>query len=293
MPKLSYGPEAKKRTQCLFTALLDFANDELDGGSEKGLEGLRSHIQLHWPTNQRLVVRTQIRYLAELTRLVASDAPLTTSQVKEALKQLEQFLQVLEDNRASRRGSNTWHFTLTLWCSRWDRAANLQRFDQVWEQSRPARSKRGAGDPATLQTSSFDRENGEDLYKQEQSSGAPSASNSPDVWTHLCKTALESQRYTDLSTNPLTSNDGLHFSLEDIYVPVGLVERRRRTGEKPQPLPKSDSSDDDLEDAEISQVFQPSQFLERLQQDDHRRVAIVGEPGGGENYYSVNRLLTG
>ena len=292
MPKLSYGPEAKKRTQCLFTALLDFANDELDSGSEKVLEGLRSHIQLHWPTNQQLVVRTQIRYLAELTRLAASDSPLTTSQVKEALKQLEQFLQVLEDNRASRRGSNTWHFTLNLWCSRWDRVANLQHFDQVWEQSRPARSKQVTVDPAEPQTSSSSRANGEDMRKQEKSVNTSSAPNSPDFWTNLCKTALESQRYTDLSTNPLTTNDGLHFSLEDIYVPLGLVERRRRAGDKPQPPPESDSSDDDLEDAEISQVFQPSQFLGRLRQDDHRRVAIVGEPGAGKTTL-LQRIATG
>nr|WP_309143423.1 hypothetical protein [Nostoc favosum] len=40
---------------------------------------------------------------------------------------------MLEDNRPSRGGSETWHFTLNLWYKRQDTAANIQKFDWEWE----------------------------------------------------------------------------------------------------------------------------------------------------------------
>jgi hypothetical protein len=102
MARPSYGPEAKKRSLQLFTVLLDYANDELDC-SEIALDALRSQIQSYWQTEQRLVIRTKVRILESLTKL--ANAPLTAEQIKESLRRFEDFLEILDDNRPNRGGS--------------------------------------------------------------------------------------------------------------------------------------------------------------------------------------------
>lgn len=130
-------------------ALVDYGNDELEVAEEAMLEQLRSHLTLHWTTDRQLIVRTKLRYLETLTRLASSEHPLAKAQIKTALHHLENHLELLEDNRASRRGSDVWHFTLTLWHHRRDRAALLSTFDQVWEQRRCDRAPRPQPSAAT------------------------------------------------------------------------------------------------------------------------------------------------
>ena len=141
MARPSYGPRSKTRASRLFEGLLAYANDEL-----AGCDHLHPHIQVHWRSQQELVVRTKVRFLEELTARDPYPGKLTGPQIKEALKRFEDFLEILEDNRPSTQGSDVWHFTLQLWYGRQERDANLQQFDREWEGRRPAKSKQVTGE---------------------------------------------------------------------------------------------------------------------------------------------------
>ena len=91
MPNIGYGSEAQKRTKRLLEALLAYANGELED-----CEHLK--IEVKWQTEKQLVVRTEARFLAELTAKDQSNGKLNTIQIKEALTHLEDFLEILEDN---------------------------------------------------------------------------------------------------------------------------------------------------------------------------------------------------
>ncbi|MEL6764472.1 MAG: NACHT domain-containing protein, partial [Cyanobacteria bacterium J06607_6] len=246
MPKLSYGPAAKQRALSLLLALLDYGNDELVVEDETALERLRSQLTLHWATDRQLIVRTKVRNLETLTQLVSGDPPLATAQVKAALHHLEHHLGLLEDNRTSRRGSDTWHFTLHLWHHRRDRTAIITRFHAVWEQQRSNASKRQTPDD----------------FPSDANPAAP-----PDYWQQLCRQALGTAAHNTLTTNALTAPAGLSFDLADLYVPLNLVAR------SPDPHSTEDES---------TERVTPTQLLETIQQKDIRRLAIVGDPGAGK-----------
>ncbi len=247
MPRPNYGPEAKKRTSSFFSILVDYANDALDC-DDGALSALRPQIQTHWQSETRLVVRTKVRFLEALVKLV--DQPLTADQIKEALKRLTDYLDILEDNRPHRGGSETWHFTLNLWYKRFDRDANLQRFVTEWETRRPQKSRQVT----------------------------PSTEAIPllDEWSQLCRHSLEAQNYHRLTTNPLTVSEGVTFELEQIYVPLGLVERQLTSPN----IPAKTGSLLEAEDNETQ--FSLDEFLESLLSGQQKRVAIVGEPGAGK-----------
>jgi hypothetical protein len=134
MPTPSYGPQVKRRTKRLLEALLNYANDELEN-----CDHLK--IRVNWQTEKQLVVRTKMRFLEELTALDPYGIKLTREQIKEAINRLKDFLEILEDNRPVTRGSEDWHFTLRFWYRRYDKQANLERFDMEWELRRSERSK--------------------------------------------------------------------------------------------------------------------------------------------------------
>lgn len=139
MGRLNYGPLGKKRTKRLLEALLAYANYELE-------DGANLDIQFRWKSENQLVVTDiTVRVLEELTSLDQYPGKLTKDQIKEALKLLGDFLEILEDNRATTQGSEDWHFTLNLWYRRHDIAANLKRFDEEWERRRLEKSKQLAG----------------------------------------------------------------------------------------------------------------------------------------------------
>ena len=87
MPKLSYGPAAKARTQQLLRSLVDYGNDELWAAEDaaiaeqerfaKALDGLRPHLSSHWQSksNRALIIRTKIRHLVQLARLNQKGSP--------------------------------------------------------------------------------------------------------------------------------------------------------------------------------------------------------------------------
>jgi hypothetical protein len=97
MARPNYGPQAKQRTKRLLEALLAYANHELEDAE-------RLKIQSNWNSEKRLIVKTKIRFLQELTALAPPGGKLNSEQIKEALHRLEDFLRILEDNRVKTQG---------------------------------------------------------------------------------------------------------------------------------------------------------------------------------------------
>ena len=137
MARPNYGPQAKKRAKRLLEALLAYANDEWEN-----TEHLQ--IKVNWQSENQLVVRTKVRFLQELTSLDPYEGKLNSEQIKEALKRLADFVEILEDNRPGKKGLHDWHFTLKLWHKRYDKDAIMQRFNLEWERRRPEKSKQVA-----------------------------------------------------------------------------------------------------------------------------------------------------
>ena len=125
------------------------------------------------------------------------------------------------------------------------------------------------------------------------------------AWHEVSRQLLENQ--LQLTTNPMTRSENIGYSVEQVYVPLGLVERKkvpRQKGDvspergselygeyryKEQALKKSESSQDfEIEEIEVTQKFEYEQFLEQVLQQGQspksrgKKVAIVGEPGSGK-----------
>ena len=87
-----------------------------------------------------------MRFLEELTAKAQRDGKLKKEQIKEALHRIVDFLNILEDNRATKQGSEDWHFKLKLWYRRHDKEAILRQFDVEWERRRSEKSKQLTGE---------------------------------------------------------------------------------------------------------------------------------------------------
>ncbi len=103
-------------------------------------------------------------------------------------------------------------------------------------------------------------------------------------WRQICRNMLEAQNQRRLTTNPLTAGDGVTFELDEIYVPLGLVERKQRYRLNSDVLPEQGSSIYEPETSdEIIKTFQQDEFFEQvLRQGRSQRIAIIGEPGAGK-----------
>ncbi|MBD1837321.1 tetratricopeptide repeat protein [Coleofasciculus sp. FACHB-501] len=132
MARRSLGDDVKARVKRLFEALLAYGNDEFEDGDKLAID-------FNWQSETQLVIRTKRRYLEELTAKDKYEGKLTPAQVREALNLLENYLEVLEDNRVATKGSEDWHFTLKVWHK--DKEANLRQFDIEWEKKRPPKSQ--------------------------------------------------------------------------------------------------------------------------------------------------------
>jgi tetratricopeptide (TPR) repeat protein len=122
MARVSYGDDVEARVRRLLERFLAYANDELEDSE-------LYKIVLNWETPQQLIVRTQLRVLAELSGL-------NKEQVRDSLNALKDFLKILEDLREHKRGSENWHFRLKLWHDKGDKDGNLQKFDAEWQRRR-------------------------------------------------------------------------------------------------------------------------------------------------------------
>ena len=263
MARISYGLQVQKRAKRLLMSLLAYANDEFDVCNEAVVDAIRSHIQVRWLSEKRLVIRTKVRFLQELTGLQGNETQLKAEQVKEALKRFTDFLEILEDNRVTKGGSENWHFTLNLWYSRWETEANLEKFDREWESRKE--DKENINFPPSP-------------YPPISPSLHPPSPN----WNEICRQSLEADNHRRLTTNPLTSADGVSFALDEVYVPLGLVKRSRRERRGGDVHPGKGSQLYESEDGDVSETLTLDKFLQQLESKESSRIAILGEPGAGK-----------
>ncbi len=114
--------------------------------------------------------------------------------------------------------------------------------------------------------------------------GKPQENDLGIDWRQVCHDMLEAQNQGRLTTNPLTAGDGVAFELDEIYVPLGLVERKQRDrfSEDVSPEEGSQLYQPEIQD-EITQTFQQDEFFEQvLRPGRSKRIAIIGEPGAGK-----------
>ncbi|AVH63763.1 NACHT domain-containing protein [Nostoc sp. 'Peltigera membranacea cyanobiont' N6] len=103
-------------------------------------------------------------------------------------------------------------------------------------------------------------------------------------WHNISQAMLSEQQR--LTTNPLTSGEGITYRTEQVYVPLGLVERKKLTRRREDVSPEQGSELD--RETEITQTFEHQQFLEQVlrqrqsPKSQGRRIAIIGEPGAGK-----------
>jgi len=97
---------------------------------------------------------------------------------------------------------------------------------------------------------------------------------------------LLNEQIQRLTTNPLTHAEGIAYRTEQVYVPLGLVERKRQSRRQGDVLPEQGSLL--YEETEITQKFEHEAFLEQVlhggqsPRSGGRRIAIIGEPGAGK-----------
>ena len=139
MPRATYGPKVEARTLRLLEALLLYVDAYVHGELE---DCKKLDIEPRWQENgdrPKLIIKTKLRTLEALTRKDGKKGSLTTTQISESLHRMEDFLEILEDNRVQKKGLEEWRFTLTLWSKNINK--NLEIFNQKWEQRRPAKGK--------------------------------------------------------------------------------------------------------------------------------------------------------
>ncbi|MEG4070328.1 NACHT domain-containing protein [Microcoleus sp. Pol11C2] len=250
MPRNTYGPTVKERVKRLLEALLAFVDWEFEDSFD-----IKSKWEAEDSTNPKLIVETT---LVTLEWLIAKDkypGKLTKPKIREALNLLKDFLKILEDNRTQTKGVDTWHFTLTLWSK--DREKNLKQFDKAWEDSRPEKSK--ALEANFKKSDAFD-------------------------WRNICLAMLEAEK--PLTTNQFMRDKDDRFELEEIHVPLALVERKKPNliGGETQAEQGSRLYEPEYEE---KQRFEHEQFLldiltEGKGKHNGKRIAIIGEPGAGK-----------
>ncbi|MEG4806898.1 HEAT repeat domain-containing protein [Microcoleus sp. F8-D3] len=105
----------------------------------------------------------------------------------------------------------------------------------------------------------------------------------PIDWQAICLQILEEKEQQRLSSNQLTFGN---HQIDDVYVPLGLVERQKVTQRREDVAAEEGS--DLYREKEVTQTFKHSEFLEqviqqgRSQKSNGKRLGIIGEPGAGK-----------
>lgn len=128
-------------------------------------------------------------------------------------------------------------------------------------------------------------------------------------WPKISQKLLEPHLH--LTTNPITHREDISYEVEHVYVPLGLVERKKIPRIKADVLPergselyrevrKKNKDSELIDEVEVTQKFEHDEFIEqviRLQKSPKsqgKRLAIVGEPGAGKTtiLQQIARWLT-
>jgi predicted NACHT family NTPase len=105
----------------------------------------------------------------------------------------------------------------------------------------------------------------------------------PIDWRDICQQILDEKEQQRLSSDQLTFGN---HQIDDVYVPLGLVERHKVT-EKRENVGAEEGSDL-YREKEVTQTFEHSEFLEQVIQQgispksNGKRLGIIGEPGAGK-----------
>ena len=116
---------------------------------------------------------------------------------------------------------------------------------------------------------------------QPEVSGEPE----PEIqWRDICRQMLEEQKH--LTTNDLMRDEEDRFELDEIHVPLALVERKKPEKRDKEFSPEQGSRLYEPE-YEEKQRFQHQQFLTDILgggkgKSQGKRIAIIGEPGAGK-----------
>ncbi|NMG20199.1 NACHT domain-containing protein [Brasilonema bromeliae] len=109
------------------------------------------------------------------------------------------------------------------------------------------------------------------------------------TWRACCQVMLALSTYKRLLNNPLTDKNELGLELEEIYVPLGLVERRKQDRRIGDVSPEQGSQFYQQEpEYEITKTFKPQEFFEQVlhqgqsPKSQGKRLVIIGEPGAGK-----------
>jgi HEAT repeat protein len=84
----------------------------------------------------------------------------------------------------------------------------------------------------------------------------------------------------------LTSTEGVTLQVDDVYVPLGLIERKKQSKRQGDISPEQGS--ELYKETEITKTFEHDAFLEEVLKQKNtpksqgKRIAIIGEPGAGK-----------
>jgi predicted NACHT family NTPase len=100
---------------------------------------------------------------------------------------------------------------------------------------------------------------------------------------------MENEQYHRMTSNVLTGGDGSEFEHEELYVPLGLVERKKQTKRDRQDgQPEKGSELYHYEEA-INPISHDTFFNDVLWEGNSKsqgkRIAIIGEPGAGKTTF--------
>src|SRR4028119_2522507 len=105
----------------------------------------------------------------------------------------------------------------------------------------------------------------------------------PIDWQAICQQILEEKEQQRLTSNQLTFGN---HQIDDVYVPLGLVERQKVTQRREDVAAEEGS--DLYREKEVTQKFEHSEFLEQVIQQgsspksNGKRLGIIGEAGAGK-----------
>ena len=207
MTKKTYGPRVEARAKRLLEVLVKFANGELD-------ENQTLDIRCNWLPEQnhrpKLMVKTRLNALVELTEKDKNGACLSKRQVSEALGRMEDYLKIFEDHRLKKQGVAEWHFSLTLWSKHISK--NLTQFAQIWDEKRSPKSKQ---------------------YQEQKSKPAAPPENLGELSAHLtqpilCPTHSDRDESSKVPNNLLRSGAiafvGRELDLERLHQKLSLLK---------------------------------------------------------------------
>ncbi|MDX2243500.1 MAG: NACHT domain-containing protein [Leptolyngbyaceae cyanobacterium bins.302] len=120
--------------------------------------------------------------------------------------------------------------------------------------------------------------------KTTQASTSPVSNGEDETkWRETCRELLN--HWKGLTTNALTKRNEVRFRLDDVFVPLGVVERRQKP--RHSPISNVPEQGSELYEEKVTPISQNTFFEQVLRQRQSKhsqgsRIAIIGEPGAGK-----------